>query len=125
MEGEIGQFLRFLAQAQKEEIHPCIVKNGKKQLEWKTHKELDDWHEKNGESFDENLLKGFHRAFQLRGDHGRSCNFGDPTLLGTKPVNDSPAPSSNLNSGVGLNSGIGSSKSNDKVFSGVSAVDNN
>jgi len=122
MEGAIGEFLRYLASANKEEIHPCIVTKGKKGIEWKTHKELDEWHEKNGESYDENLLKGFHRAFQLRGDHGRSCSFGDPTLLGEKPANDAPQASSGLNSGI--SSGINANSGQGKPFSGASAVDN-
>jgi len=79
---------------------------------------------KNGESYDENLLKGFHRAFQLRGDHGRSCSFGDPTLLGEKPSNDVPQASSGLNSGITSGIGSGNNSGQGKPFSGASTVDN-
>jgi len=74
--------LRYIATVHKEEIFPCLIQKGKKVIEWKTHKDLDDWHDENGDTFNDFLLKGFHRAFQLRGDNGRSCHFGDPTMVG-------------------------------------------
>ena len=44
-------------------------------VSWKTHEELDDWHNENIESYEDfsSLLKAFHRAFQLRNDMGYKC----------------------------------------------------
>ena len=64
----------------KETVYPCIIKNGEKILEWKSHDELDNWQTVSQLSnIYLPLLKGFHRGFQFQNCE-EHCIFGPPTL---------------------------------------------
>ena len=89
MKGSIGEYLTHLSKfkTMKGDIKPGIVKNGELVVKFDTHEgneffimfffylfrfflELDEWHNQFKESYSEygSLLKGFHRAFQMKGD---------------------------------------------------------
>ena len=67
----------------QEDVHPCIIKEGKIWKKWENHEDLDEYHNENMESMKpyESLLKAFHRGYQLRADTGLDCPCRDVTLL--------------------------------------------
>ena len=89
-QGWVGDFVRYMSDIKNQEkvLYPCLIKGNTVLKEWKNHQELDEWHAKGEDkSFPEaySLLKAFHRAFQMRGDHTDPkllhCPFDSPTLL--------------------------------------------
>ena len=84
LSGWVGDFIRYIGNTGNE-VNPCLVRDGGVLIEWKSHEELDRWHNDNRTTFPEaaGLLKAMHRAFQLRGDPGVDCPHDAPTLLVT------------------------------------------
>eukprot|EP01091_Cochliopodium_minus_P002179 TRINITY_DN12064_c0_g1_i1.p1 TRINITY_DN12064_c0_g1~~TRINITY_DN12064_c0_g1_i1.p1 ORF type:complete len:442 (-),score=112.95 TRINITY_DN12064_c0_g1_i1:107-1432(-) len=84
-EGPVGDFLKYAGEYenQTKEIYPCIIKSGNVYIQWKSHEELDNWHNDNLDTYEDyaSLLKAFHRAYQLRQDIGFNCPQDAPTLL--------------------------------------------
>ena len=80
--GMVGDFMRHVSK-KTIQINPSLLKQHKILIEWKTHQELDDWNNLNKHTFPDalQLLKAFHRAFQLKGEEGKNCPFPHPTLL--------------------------------------------
>jgi len=110
-EGWVGEFIRFVANTGNE-VNPCLVRDGGVLIEWRSHEDLDKWHNQNKTTFPEasGLLKAMHRAFQLRGDPGIYCPHDAPTLLVTNtgkkiPILGEFSFSSAIDSYVPLNSG--------------------
>jgi hypothetical protein len=51
-DGPVGDFLKYIGtyKAQTEAIHPCLIKDGKPDVIFETHEQLDHWHNENKES---------------------------------------------------------------------------
>ena len=82
-DGEVGDFIQYVAKYQSEELYPCVLKEGKPFVTFKTHQELDDFEKNEGDKHEgkRSLLKGFHRGWQARKEKGVGCPHNHPTLL--------------------------------------------